>query len=135
MNKCIFLARTTKGVEVRYTQSNKAVGRFSIAVDTGYGDNKKTSFFNCIAWEKTAETLEKHAPKGTKLLLECEAVQNQYEDKNGNKVNSVEFVVKNFEFCEGKKDTQDNAPSAPTRTDSDGFMNVTEGVDEELPFQ
>ena len=132
MNKCIFLARTTKDIEVRYTQSNKAVGRFPIAVDTGYGDNKKTSFFNCTAWEKTAETLEKHAPKGTKLLLECEAVQNQYEDKNGNKVSSVEFIVKNFEFAESKKETQDNAPAAPVS--NDGFMNIPDGVDAELPF-
>ena len=96
MNKSYFLARTCKDIEIRYTQNNKAVGRLSIAVDTGYGDNKKTSFFNCVAWEKTAETLEKFAPKGTKLLLECEAVQNQYEDKNGNKRDSVEFIIKNF---------------------------------------
>ena len=135
-NKCFFTGRTTKDVEVRYTQNNKAVGRFSLAVDTGYGENKKTSFFNCIAWEKTAETLEKHAPKGTKLLLECEAVQNQYEDKNGNKVNTVDFVVKNFEFCEKKSDTQSDAQPAPAQrhTDSDGFMNIPDGIDEELPF-
>ena len=132
MNKSYFLARTCKDIELRYTQNNKAVGRFSIAVDTGYGDNKKTSFFNCVAWEKTAETLEKYAPKGTKLLLECEAVQNQYEDKNGNKVNTVEFVVKNFEFCESKGQTQESAPSAPV--DKDGFMNIPDGIDEELPF-
>ena len=132
MNKCIFLARTTRDIEIRYTQSNKAVGRFSIAVDTGYGDNKKTGFFNCTAWDKTAETLEKYAPKGTKLLLECEAIQNQYEDKNRNKVSAVEFVVKNFEFCEGKKETQENAPAAPA--DQDGFMNIPDGIDSELPF-
>lgn len=130
MNKSYFLARTCKDIEIRYTQSNKAVGRFSIAVDTGYGDNKKTSFFNCVAWDKTAETLEKYAPKGTKLMLECEAVQNQYEDKNGNKRDSVEFVVKNFEFCEAKKDTQETAPNIP----EDKFVSIPEGVDIDLPF-
>ena len=130
MNKSFFLARTCKDIEIRYTQSNKAVGRFSIAVDTGYGENKKTSFFNCVAWDKTAETLEKYAPKGTKLMLECEAVQNQYEDKNGNKRDSVEFVVKNFEFCEGKKDAQDSAPTIP----EDKFVNIPDGVDMNLPF-
>jgi single-strand DNA-binding protein len=67
------------------------------------------------------------------LLLECEAVQNQYEDKNGNKVSSVEFVVKNFEFCESKKETQDNAPATP-KTSEDGWMNIPDGVDSELPF-
>lgn len=133
MNKSYFLARTCGDVEIRYTQNNKAVGRFSIAVDNGYGDNKKTNFFKCTAWEKTAETLEKYAPKGTKLLLECEAVQVQYEDKNGNKVNTVEFNVRNFEFCESKTQTQDNAPKAP-EADNDGFMNVSDMVDDELPF-
>lgn len=131
-NKCFFTGRTTKDIEIRYTQNNKAVGRFSIAVDTGYGENKKTSFFNCTAWEKTAETLEKYAPKGTKLLLECEAAQVQYEDKNGNKVNTVEFVVKNFEFCESKG-TQNNA--TPEKTDGDGWMNIPSNIDaDELPF-
>ena len=133
MNKCYFTGRMTKDIEIRYTQNNKAVGRFSLAVDTGFGDNKKTGFFNFTAWEKTAETLEKYAGKGSKLLLECEAVQNQYEDKNGNKVNTVDFIVRNFEFCESKKDSQDNAqPAAPT--DQDGFMNIPDGIDEELPF-
>lgn len=134
MNKSYFLARTTKDIEVRYTQSNKAVGRFSIAVDTGYGDNKKTNFFDCIAWEKTAESLEKYAPKGTKLLLECEASQNQYTDKDGKKVSKVEFIIKNFWFCEGKKETQENAPSAPSIPE-DKFISIPDDVDMDLPFQ
>ena len=137
MNKCYFLGRMARDIEIRYTQSNKAVGRFPFAVDTGYGDNKKTSFLNCTAWEKTAETLEKFAVKGTKLLLECEAVQNQYEDKNGNKVNTVDFLVKSFEFCENKN-TSYNSNAAPSRpeqkADSDGFMNLPDGIDDELPF-
>lgn len=133
MNKSYFLARTCKDIEVRYTQSNKAVGRLSIAVDTGYGDNKKTSFFDCVAWENTAESLKKYAPKGTKLLLECEAVQNQYTDKDNKKVSKVEFIIKNFWFCEGKKDAQETAPSAPSIPE-DKFVNIPEGVDMDLPF-
>ena len=131
-NMALFIGRTTRDIEVSYTQNNKAVGRFSIAVDSGYGENKKTSFFNCVAWEKSAETLSKYAPKGTKLYLVCEAVQNQYTDKNGNKRDSVDFVVKHFEFLESKKESQDNAPSAPV--DSDGFMNAVDGTDIDLPF-
>ena len=133
MNKSYFLARTCKDIEVRYTQNNKAVGRLSIAVDTGYGDNKKTSFFDCVAWEKTAESLEKYAPKGTKLLLECEAVQNQYTDKDGKKVSKVEFIIKNFWFCESKKETQETAPSAPSIPE-DKWMNIPDGLSDELPF-
>lgn len=138
MNKCFFVGRTTRDIELRYTQSNNtAIAKFSIATDSGYGDNKKTNFFNMTAWGKTAETLEKYAPKGTKLILECQAVQNQYTDKNGNKVNTVDFTVLNFEFAESKNANQQNKQSRPEpmpQTDSDGFMNIPDGIDEELPF-
>jgi len=138
MNKCFFVGRTTRNIELRYTQANNTVlAKFSIATDSGYGDNKKTNFFNMTAWGKTAEALEKYAPKGTKLVLECQAVQNQYTDKNGNKVNTVDFTVLNFEFAESKNASQQNTQSRPEpmpQTDSDGFMNIPDVIDEELPF-
>ncbi len=136
MNKCYFIGRTTKDIELRYTQNNTALVKFSIATDSGYGDNKKTNFLNMTAWGKTAETLEKYAPKGTKLMLECQAVQNQYTDKNNNKVNTVDFTVLNFEFCESKNASQSNdgRTQRQPQTDSDGFMSIPDGIDEELPF-
>ena len=137
MNKCFFVGRTTRDIELRYTQANNtAVAKFSIATDSGYGENKKTNFFNMTAWGKTAETLEKYAPKGTKLILECQAVQNQYTDKNGNKVNTVDFTVLNFEFAESKNASQQSTQSRPEPMPSsgDGFMNIPDGIDEELPF-
>ena len=140
MNKSYFLARTTKDIELRYTTNNTAVGKFSIAVDSGYGENKKTNFFNLTAWGKTAESLSKYAPKGTKLLFECQAVQNQYQDKNGNNVNTVDFTVLNYEFAESKntqkeqgqptEQTQNNAPTF----NPGGFMNIPTGIEDELPF-
>lgn len=137
MNKCYFVGRTTRDIELRYTQANNtAIAKFSIATDSGYGDNRKTNFFNMTAWGKTAEALEKYAPKGTKLILECQAVQNQYTDKNGNKVNTVDFTVLNFEFCESKNASQqsESRPQPMPQTDSDGFMAIPDGIDEELPF-
>lgn len=132
MNKTIFLCRTTKDVELRYTQGDNsmAIGRFSIAVDSGYGDKKKTNFFNCTAFGKQAETLEKFVKKGTKVFLECEANQNQYTDKNGNKVNTVDFIVKSFEFCESRNASN----SAPTQSSNDEFMQIPDGIENELPF-
>jgi single-strand DNA-binding protein len=125
-------------VDLRYTQQNNtAVGKFTLAVDTGYGDNKKTSFLNMTIWGKSAEALEKSAPKGTKLLVECEALQNNYTDKNGNKVNTVDFRVLNFEFCESKGSQQRNNAQSdpqPAPQNYDGFMNIPQGIDEELPF-
>ena len=135
MNRCIFVGRTTRDVEIHYTRANNtAVAKFSIAVDSGYGNNKKTNFFNMTAWGKTAEALEKYARKGTKLILECQAVQNQYTNKDGNNVNTVDFTVINFEFAESKTAQQDNQPNPMPMTDSDGFINIPNGIDEELPF-
>lgn len=136
MNKCYFTGRTTKDIEIRYTQgeSQIAVGRFSLAVETGYKDKKRTDFFNMTAWGKTAETMEKYIPKGTKIIVECEARQNNYTDRNGNKVNTVDFTVLNFEFAESKNASQRERPQPMPQTDSDGFMAIPTDIDNELPF-
>lgn len=137
MNKSIFTGRTTKDIEIRYTQGENqtAIGRFSLAVESGYRDKKRTDFFNMTAWGKTAETMEEYVPKGTKILVECEARQNNYTDRNGNKVNAVDFTVLNFEFCESKNANQGERPqvSQKNNVDSDGFMQIPDGMDE-LPF-
>lgn len=134
MNKVIFCGRTTKDIEMRYSQgeNSMAIGRFSIAIDSGYGDKKKTSFFNCTIFGKQAEAFEKYVPKGTKVLLECEANQNQYTDKNGNKVNSVDFIVKSFEFCESKSQSSSQPQTTPSNDNS--WMNIPDGVEDSLPF-
>ena len=135
MNKVIFCGRTTKDIEMRYSQgeNSMAIGRFSIAIDSGYGDKKKTSFFNCTIFGKQAEAFERYVPKGTKVLLECEATQNQYTDKNGNKVNSVDFIVKSFEFCESK--SQSNSQQQTTQSNDNLFMSIPDNLDDSsLPF-
>ena len=134
MNRVIFCGRTTKDIEMRYSQgeNSMAIGRFSIAIDSGYGDKKKTSFFNCTIFGKQAEAFERYVPKGTKVLLECEANQNQYTDKNGNKVNSVDFIVKSFEFCESK--SQSNSQLQPAPSNDNSWLDIPDGISEELPF-
>lgn len=140
MNKCIFVGRTTRDVELRYTQSANplAVGRTSVAVESGYGDKKKTSFFNVSAFGKTAETMDKFVKKGTKIILECEAVQNEYTDREGKKQNAVSFNVKSFEFAESKAASSSagqtsNAPKSQSSTD--GFYPVDNTIeDDDLPF-
>lgn len=149
MNRCYFTGRTTRDIEIRYTQgeNSTAVGRFSLAVETGYKDKKRTDFFNMTAWGKTAETMEKYVPKGTKIIVECEARQNNYTDRNGNKVNTVDFSVLNFEFAESKNASQQNngygnnqMSASPNNSpeymndSGDGFMNIPDGIDEQLPF-
>lgn len=138
MNKNYFTGRTTKDIEIRYIQNGNqtAVGRFSLAVETGYKDKKRTDFFNMTVWGKQAETMEKYVPKGTKIIVECEARQNNYTDRNGNKVNTVDFTVLNFEFCESKNASQSERPRAVPQAsvDEGGWMNIPEGIDSDLPF-
>lgn len=140
MNKCIFVGRTTRDVELRYTQSANplAVGRTSVAVERGYGDKKKTSFFNISAFGETAETMDKFVKKGTKVILECEATQNEYTDREGKKQNTVSFIVKYFEFAESKAASSSagqisDAPKPQSNTD--GFYPVDNTIeDDDLPF-
>lgn len=136
MNRCTFTGRTTKDIEIRYTQgeSQTAIGIFSLAVESGYKDKKRTDFFNMTAWGKTAEIMGKYVPKGTKIIVECEARQNNYTDRNENKVNTVYFTVLNFEFAESKNASQSERPKPAPQTDSDGFMNIPDGIDSGLPF-
>lgn len=136
MNKCIFVGRTTKDVELRYTQAAEplTVGRTSIAVENGFGTNKKTHFFNIAAFGKQAETMEKFVKKGTKIVLECEAVQNNYKDRNGNEVHTVSFVVRNFEFAESKNSASKQEEKATMQV-QDGFYPMSDDIgDDDVPF-
>ena len=129
MNQIIMSGRLTNDPEVRYTSDNKAVAIFNFAVNRIY-DRENSDFFKCVAFGKTAETIEKLVRKGTKLLLEGEIRNNNYTDKNGVKRYEMQVIVNSFEFCESKGQAQEKQPKA----DADGFMNIPDGIDEELPF-
>lgn len=136
MNNCIFIGRTTREIELRYTQDQKAFGRFSLAVDTGWGDNKKTSFFNIVAFGNQAESIEKNVKKGTKIAVRCEAQQNDYTDKNGITHRSVEFVLREWEFAQAKAENANmSQPEPPKESAPDGFMPMPDDLDTELPFR
>ena len=135
MNICIFTGRTTKEIETRYVQDNMAVANFSLAVDNGYGENKKTSFFEMTAFKQMAENMQKLITKGQKIIVQCEAQQNEWKDKDGNKRTSINFVVRSWEFAESKG-SAGQAPAAKTTmpTDQHGFMSIADDVDDLLPF-
>ena len=103
LNKVILTGNLAKDVEVRYTQSGKAVTRMTVAVNQGYGDKKTTDFFNLVAWDKTAEHCGKYLSKGSKVLVEGTLKNNNYEDKNGVKRYDVEVIVGSIEFIGSKK--------------------------------
>ena len=100
MNKVILMGRLTRNSEV-FGQKSK-VARFTLAVDRNYGEDE-TDFFNCVSFGKQAEFVEKYLKKGIKVLVTGSLQTNSYDDKNGNKVNSVQIVTSEIEFCESKK--------------------------------
>lgn len=137
MNLVILSGRITKDADVRYAQSgdNMAIARFTLAVDRRgkKEEGQQTAdFIGCVAFGKTAETIEKYTSKGTKIMLRGHWQTGNYKTKDGATVYTNDCIVDEFEFAESKKETQETAPSAPA--DKDGFMS-TDGVDmDELPF-
>ena len=110
MNKVILTGRLSKDPEVRYTQNGKAVASFDIAVDDGFGENKKTYFFPIVAWEKLAEICGNNLSKGRKVLVEGKLSTRTYETQDGQKRRVTEVIAQNVEFMDGKK-TSSGEPS------------------------
>lgn len=131
MNKTILCGRLTADPEVRYA-GETAIARFTLAVDRRFKrDNEPSAdFITCVAFGKTAEFIEKYVAKGTKLIVSGRIQTGSYTNKDGQKVYTTDVVVEEAEFAESKKE----ASKAETKADSDGFMNIPEGIDEDLPF-
>jgi single-strand DNA-binding protein len=105
MNKFICIGNLTKDVEMRTTQSGKAVANINVAVNYGYGEGKKTLFMRAIAWEKKAESVS-NLTKGKKILLEGRLEQTEWTDKSGNKQTSIQLTVENIEFLSPKEESE-----------------------------
>lgn len=138
MNTVIMMGRLTKDPEVRYSQNqnNTAVASFSLAVDRKFKREGEPSadFFNCTAFNKTAEFVEKYFSKGKKILLTGSIQNDNYTNKDGQKVYATKIIVENVEFAESKNAEAPTGAQAEPKADSDGFMNVPEGDLDDLPF-
>ncbi|MBE5928203.1 MAG: single-stranded DNA-binding protein [Lachnospiraceae bacterium] len=143
MNKVILMGRLTRDPETRYSQGENqtAIARFSLAVDRRFkrqGD-AEADFFNCSAFGRQAEFVEKYLRQGTKILLTGRVQNDNYTNRNGEKVYSVQIIAEEIEFAESKNAQgggntyQPQAPS-PAQAADDGFLNIPNGIEEELPF-
>ena len=141
MNKCIMIGRLTKDPEVRYTQSRNgeqmAVARFTIAVDRRFAKEGETSadFFTCTAFGKLGEFAEKSLKKGTKILLTGRIQNDNYTNKNGEKVYSTQIMVDEMEFAESKKSEGQPKQEEQPRQKEDEFLAIPEGLENDLPFK
>lgn len=138
MNKVILMGRLTKDPEVRYSQGNNpmAIARYTLAVDRKFkrDGEPNADFINCIAFGKNGEFVEKYLHKGIKILVEGRIQTGSYTNKDGVKVYTTDVVVESCEFAESKNASQSERPQPMPQTDSDGFMSIPDGIDEELPF-
>ena len=156
MNKVILMGRLTRDPEVRYSQGENplAIARYTLAVDRrqargGNGDEQTADFINCVAFGRTGEFAERYLHKGTKIAVTGRIQTGSYTNKDGVRVYTTEVVVEDHEFAESKNANGNDggynsgnynggyasANSAPAPSGAgDGFMNIPDGIDEELPF-
>ena len=147
MNKVILMGRLTRDPEVRYSQGESplAIARYTLAVDrrqgkSNNGDEQNADFINCVAFGRNGEFAERYLRKGTKIVVSGRIQTGSYTNKDGVRVYTTEVVAEDQEFAESKNAAGGNGGnvgggSAPASFGAgDGFMNIPDGIDEELPF-
>ena len=149
MNKVILMGRLTRDPEIRYSQNDQsmAIARYTLAVDRrgrrdGNDGQQTADFISCTAFRQQADFAERYLRKGMKIAVVGRIQTGSYTNRDGQKVYTTDVIVEEHEFCESKASSanngggfapMDNRPS-PDNAISDGFMNIPDGIDEELPF-
>ena len=134
MNKVILIGNMTRDPEVRYTTGGKAVATFSIAVNSGFGDNKRTEFVPIVTWEKLAEICGNNLTKGKRILVEGRLQLREYETKEGEKRKVAEVVAQNIEFLSPRDATHEGRPAGGSASSSQSGFAQEVLPEEEIPF-
>lgn len=141
MNKVVLMGRLVREPEVRYSQGEKAmaIARYTLAVDRKFkrDGEPEADFIPCIAFGKLAEFSEKYLTKGVKIAVTGRIQTGSYVNKEGNRIYTTDVIVEEQEFCESKKANGENNQSEPSpygNAPTDGFINVPDGIEDELPF-
>ena len=145
MNKVVLMGRLTREPEIRYSQGENplASARGTLAVNRTFRrnqDGQEADFINCVVFGKSAEFAEKYLKQGIKIVVSGRIQTGSYTNKEGQKVYTTEVIVDEQEFAESKSASENagnswqNSKPEPSEAASDGFMNIPDGIDEELPF-
>ena len=149
MNRVILMGRLTRDPNISYSQGgdNMAIARFTLAVDRrgrrqDGADQQTADFIGCVAFGRQAEFAEKYLRQGTKIAVTGRIQTGSYTNRDGQKVYTTDVVLDDIEFAESKNaqggadgNYSYQAPSRPAPSAAgDGFMNIPDGIDEELPF-
>lgn len=140
VNTVILIGRLTRDPEVRYSQGNEsmAIARYTLAVDRSYrreGENN-TDFIGCVAFGRNAEFVEKYLRKGTKIAITGRIQTGSYVNREGQKVYTTDVVINTQEFAGSRNEAQEPAQKGQPMPEAgeDGFMNIPDGIDDELTF-
>ena len=131
INKVILMGRLTRDPEMRHTNSGTPVTTFSLAINSGYGENQRTDFVNCLAWNKTAEFVTKYFAKGKMIIVIGRITTRSWETQDGKRAYATEVVANEVSFGETKS-SQQTATQPPMQDDDDDFTPLDE--DDDLPF-
>lgn len=131
INKAIIMGRLTHEPELRQTGTGRSVCSFSIAVNNGYGENRRTDFINCVAWNKTAEFVSRYFTKGKMIIVIGRITTRAWEDKNGKRCYATDVVADEVSFGESKGTASESKPSLSEAID-EGFLSVE--PDDDMPF-
>lgn len=141
MNKVILMGRLCADPDVRYTTGDKptCIARYRLAVNRMYNKDgeQQADFISCVAFGKSGEFAEKYLHKGIKIIITGRIQTGSYTNKDGQKVYTTDVVVENHEFAESKGSggSGQQEPASPYgQAGDDGFMNIPDNIDEELPF-
>lgn len=134
MNKVVLMGRLTRDPEIRYSQGEHpmAVAHYTLAVNRTFkrAGEPDADFINCVVFGRSAEFAEKYFRQGTRIVVSGRIQTGSYTNRDGVKVYTTEVVVDEQEFAESKSSNEHKGPA----TSEDGFMNVPDGLDDELPF-
>ncbi len=156
MNKVILMGRLTREPDIRYSQGERqmAIARYTLAVDrrvrtSANGGEQAADFISCVAFDRAAEFAEKYLHQGTKILVSGRIQTGSYTNRDGQKVYTTDVIIEEQEFAESKASSasagsgytagtqgnyQQTSRPAPSSVATEGFMNIPDGVEDELPF-
>mgnify|MGYP005904643561 FL=1 len=138
MNKAILMGRLTRDPDIRWTQGQdqKCIARYTLAVDRRFKQEGGASadFISCVAFDLQAEFAEKYLRKGTKIAITGRIQTGSYTNRDGQKVYTTDVVVEEQEFAESKAAGQTTQQNPAPMARADGFMEIPDGLEEELPF-
>lgn len=139
LNSVVIMGRLTRDAEVRYSQGdNKAIARFTLAVDRDYqreGEERAADFISCVAFGKTAEFISKYFRQGSMLAITGRIQTGSYTNKEGQKVYTTDVIVDKASFTGEKKGDNQNTQAAQASSIGDGFMHIPDNLDDDtLPF-